>query len=274
MWLILVVVMVIIIGFYIYVTHSNNINSVKNFYNDDSIIRLMVGDMFGKMSWHSPYTVNGKTDYQILKSYINPKSVVLDFGCGVGGTAIKLAKELNCTVYGLNISKKQKDIMKSNIESEGLSKQVFCILYDGITFPECLYKEPKLFDAVIFQESMCHVKDKYNVFKQIKRLLKSNGIIFGQDWFKLKDSQNIEKTDFYYKTKLETPQTYIDHLNRLGFTNIQFTDLKNKSKDLNKIFPKKLENLDKNNPIEMGGASMSRAFHNDEFTIGILTFNN
>jgi 2-polyprenyl-3-methyl-5-hydroxy-6-metoxy-1,4-benzoquinol methylase len=240
----------------------------KQFYNDDHIINLMTGDMFGKLNWHSPYSIKGKNDFQILSSFIKPKSVVLDFGCGVGGTAIRLAKELNCTVYGLNISEKQKAIMDIEIKKRGLVNQVFCVLYDGKTFPNFLLN--KKFDAVIFQESMCHVVDKYNTLKQIKSLLKTNGVVFGQDWFKLNDSEFIEKTDYYYVTKLETPKKYVKYLKDLGFKNVQFIDLKTKSKDLYALFPKNTNQLQLKGRIEMGGAAMSKAFHNGDFTIGLL----
>jgi SAM-dependent methyltransferase len=268
MWIAIAAIIIAAIAIYVYFTKRRD--AAKTFYNDDYIVSLMVGDMFGSLSWHSPYSINGKTDFEILKSYIKPGSVVLDFGCGVGGTAIRLAKELNCTVYGLNISEKQKAIMDREIEHHKLENQVFCVLYDGATFPAFSCK----FDTVIFQESMCHVQDKQRAMKQLKNVLKPNGTLFGQDWFKLKDSHSIfiQNTDHYYATKLETPQAYIHYLHTSGFTNVKFIDLKSQTTDLNPLFPKNTDHLrlNKNNPVEMGGAAMSKAFHNGEFTIGLL----
>lgn len=250
----------------------NNQKSVYNFYNNTNTIMEMVNENnFRKNSWHTNFKYNEyDNDITILKSWIKPKSKVLDFGCGVGETSIILAKDLDCNVIGINIAPDQKKEMDINITNNRVNNKVNCILYNGENLP----KLENDFDVIIFQESMCHVKNKQNIFNQFFNILKIGGIIYCQDWFikdmKYSNDENIKKSNYYFKSYIETMNMYINYMSNFKFALLQYLDVKNLPKnDLDNMFIIGEIN-DKMSDIEKGGQYLSRAYRDGIFMIGII----
>ena len=62
---------------------------------------------------------------------IRAGSRVLDVGCGLGGSAIWLARELKCSVLGLTISPAQLEMARTRAIEEGLEDRVRFQLEDA-----------------------------------------------------------------------------------------------------------------------------------------------
>lgn len=104
---------------------------------------------------------------------------ILDAGCGVGGSAIFLAKEYGCKVTGITLSKKQVDTCYRNANRYGVINNVRFAVGNFIQmeFPK------NSFDVVWAIESACYAPDKKILLKEFKRVLKNNGRLIIADGF-------------------------------------------------------------------------------------------
>ena len=111
---------------------------------------------------------------------IKKEHKVLDAGCGIGGSAIYLAKNIGCTVQGITLSKKQSETANRLAQKNKLDHLV--------TFSQANYLETgfddNAFDIVWAIESFGSSPDKSLFFKEMKRILKPGGRILFADMFK------------------------------------------------------------------------------------------
>src|SRR5437016_8443377 len=93
---------------------------------------------------------------------LQPKSHVLDVGCGHGGTAVYLAHKYNCTVRGLTISEKQAKRVRQRAKAAGVTERVEVKVADAdhYDFPRQTY------DAVWTMESSEHRSEERRVGKE------------------------------------------------------------------------------------------------------------
>ena len=121
-------------------------------------------------------------DEMIRAAKLRPKSKVLDVGCGVGGTSIKLASELGCDVTGVSLSPVQIGMAKENLAKMAPGVSVRFLEMDGekLDFPG----EDGTFDAVWISEALSHFPNKELFFMHALRLLKPGGKWVCVDWFK------------------------------------------------------------------------------------------
>lgn len=102
---------------------------------------------------------------------------VLDAGCGVGGTAIFLAKTLGCQVTGISLSAEQVNQAKQNAETNGLNH---LLSFSQQNFNQTKFPDAS-FDVVWGLESVVHEENKSAFLKEAKRILKPGGrIILGE----------------------------------------------------------------------------------------------
>ena len=112
-----------------------------------------------------------KIDHIIKKLDVKKGQKILDVGCGWGGMAFELAKQKNCEVTGISLSKNQINYCKNKAKELGLDNQVNFELVD--------YREIKgQFDRIYSVGMFEHVGKKfYNTFfKSMNSLLKNDGI--------------------------------------------------------------------------------------------------
>ena len=89
--------------------------SVSEFYDDTS--RKTWQKVIGKDLHYHVGWGEGNIFYNAVKhlyQFIEPKSTILDCGCGWGGTGKVLKRDLNCDVTGVTISKVQSDYINDN----------------------------------------------------------------------------------------------------------------------------------------------------------------
>ena len=112
-----------------------------------------------------------KIDHIIKKLDIKSGQKLLDVGCGWGGMAFEIAKQKNCEVKGISLSKNQINYCKEKAKELNLDNQVSFELAD--------YREIKgTFDKIYSVGMFEHVGKKfYKVFfESMNKLLKENGI--------------------------------------------------------------------------------------------------
>lgn len=112
---------------------------------------------------------------------------ILDAGCGVGGSAIFLAKEKNTKVTGITLSEKQLEFANKKKEELNLQSLVEFKLED---YTATSFKS-STFDVIWAIESLTSAPDKSKFAKEAHRLLKPGGKLIIADYFKT----SIEKQD-------------------------------------------------------------------------------
>ena len=124
-----------------------------------------------------------------LMGNITRNDEILDAGCGVGGSAIFLAKKYGCKVSGITLSKRQVKTacgfsQKNNVAHLARFEEMD---YTNTRFPE------NQFDVIWAIESMQTAPEKGVFFKEMQRVLRPNGRLLMADVFKRGDWQ-IDQT--------------------------------------------------------------------------------
>ena len=112
-----------------------------------------------------------KLDHIITKLNIKPGQKILDIGCGWGGMTFEIAKQKNCEVVGISLSKNQIQYCKKKAKELNLDNQVKFELED--------YRELKgSFDRIVSVGMFEHVGIKFykTFFRQMNNLLSRDGI--------------------------------------------------------------------------------------------------
>lgn len=152
---------------------------------------------------------------------------ILDAGCGVGGSAIFLAKEKQAKVSGVTLSEKQYRYGKKHIEEAGLENLVDINIGDYTETPF----NNNTFDLIWALESLTSAPDKKKFAREAARILKPNGRIIIADYFATgknrPDPHNLlEKwRGLWSMAKFLDLDTYIDIFNNEGYKLIRREDV-------------------------------------------------
>lgn len=123
--------------------------------------------------------VNGNRS---LAQFGNIKSsdLILDAGCGIGGSAIFLAKNIGCQVKGITLSEKQVETAKRLAKNNNVDHLVeFKVMdYTKTNFSD------STFDVIWAVESFGSAHEKASFLQEMKRILKPGGKILFTDTFK------------------------------------------------------------------------------------------
>jgi tocopherol O-methyltransferase len=111
---------------------------------------------------------------------IEPGARVLDVGCGLGGSALWLARNLNCSVLGLNISHVQVAMATEKARVEGLDGRAEFIVFDA----NHLDLPAESFDVVWVIECSEHITDKARFITDCARVLKKGGTLALCTWLR------------------------------------------------------------------------------------------
>ncbi len=108
-------------------------------------------------------------------------SRALDFGSGVGGPTVYMAKVSGASFVGVSNNASLTERASSLAKQLAVSNATFLTIADEDykQFPQ--FPEASL-DAVTFYESVCHLPDKAAFFKAAYRVLKPGGRLVGIDW--------------------------------------------------------------------------------------------
>ncbi len=112
-----------------------------------------------------------KINHITKKLDIKKNQKVLEIGCGWGGMAFEIAKQKNCEVKGISLSKNQINYCKKRAKELGMDNQVSFELAD---YREVEGKYDRIFSVGMFE----HVGKKFYkaFFESVNKLLKEDGI--------------------------------------------------------------------------------------------------
>ena len=108
---------------------------------------------------------------------------VLDFGCGLGGVSLYLAKHFDCQVYGIDINPHMIEKLRVNY-SKLTAKEAFAGQLKAMTYSDSqqLPFDTESIDIIISKGVLTHVQYKTIVFNEFHRVLKMNGQLCINDW--------------------------------------------------------------------------------------------
>ena len=171
----------------------------------------------------------------VAPARIEKHHYVVDAGCGVGGTAIYLAKSYGCTVSGINLNRMQLDIAAEKTSAAGLEDR---ISYGYADCGQLLPFTDASVDAVVNIESACHYTDRSQFLREVSRILKPGGRIVAMDWMArdgLMDGQYEQYIAPLCKPfavhGLESQSTYSEKLRETGLEILQFEGFDGKDAD-------------------------------------------
>ena len=164
---------------------------------------------------------------RMIEAIVAPAAIgeschVVDAGCGIGGTAIYLARTRGCTVTGVNLHRGQLEIARGKARDASLAHRI------GFEYGNCSHHLPfagDSIDVVVNIESACHYSDRGQFLREVCRILKPGGRIVAMDWL-MRDGTSAEQYDRYIRpvcehwalSGLESLSTYAGRLRGAGLT--------------------------------------------------------
>lgn len=111
---------------------------------------------------------------------LKASDLVLDVGCGLGGTARYLAEQYQCNVVGVDLTEEYISVGKTLTELVGLSDLVELRHGSALAIP---YEDEK-FDIVWTEHVQMNIADKNRFYSEIARVLKPAGRLLFHDIFR------------------------------------------------------------------------------------------
>lgn len=162
------------------------------------------------------------------KVQIKSTDLVLDAGCGVGGSAIYLAQKYNCSVHGITLSKNQAEFAENKAKEKNLNHKTTFSVGDFTKMPF----NDESFDVVWAVESVCHAHEKSDFLKEAFRVLKKGGRLIVADFFRKMENPDIGEDKLlknWGKSWAVPHFEYIKHFeikaNKNGFSNLQIQNI-------------------------------------------------
>lgn len=186
-------------------------------------------------------------DVTVAPAEIQADHHVLDAGCGIGGTAVRLAQMYGCRVTGVSNTKLHLEIGDGKAKEAGLDDRVS---FKHADCSEYLPFDDESIDVVANIESACHYKDRHQFLREVYRVLKKGGRIVAEDWL----AQDNLPSDLYKKSiqpicdltamiSLESESGYRRMLQDVGLRLLEFRGFDGEETDNFRIFEVYYRNL-------------------------------
>ena len=118
----------------------------------------------------------------LAHSGLQAKGRALDFGSGVGGPTLHMAKVSSAMFVGLSNNEVLSQRARARAVELGLSDTVSFFTTGDDDYKHMVAFADDSFDAVTFYESVCHLPDKAAFFRTVFRILKPGHRLVGIDW--------------------------------------------------------------------------------------------
>ena len=148
-------------------------------------------------------------------AHLGPASVLLDTGCGGGGTSILIHELTQSRVLGIDTSLQQLARAREAIPRRGLQDMVDCVPGNFLD----LKFASQTFDAILANENSEHVSDLTAMFQEFVRVLKREGVIVVVAWCATSSEtgkQAKEQVDSHYLTDIHTRNQYLSAIASVG----------------------------------------------------------
>lgn len=154
---------------------------------------------------------------------LKPGQVVLDVGCGIGGSAFYMVKEFGVKVVAIDLSSNMINIGLERAKEVGISEDD--VQFEIADATKRDYK-PETFDVIYSRDTILHIPDKLALFKQFYKWLKVGGKVFISDYC-CSDGEHSEQFKAYVKQRgynLLSPKRYGEVLEEAGFSKVKAQD--------------------------------------------------
>ena len=171
--------------------------SVEGIRKDSIRSHYQIGTLFYRLLWgphihhglwygdESPYVAQCQlTDALADLAQISANDKIVDIGCGMGGSAIRLAKMRGCDVTGVTLSPLQKRWASFSSTFNRVAKQTRFLAEDA----ETVDFDPESFDVVWSVECTEHLFNKPEFFRRAIQWLRPGGRIAICVWFEGEDA--------------------------------------------------------------------------------------
>jgi tocopherol O-methyltransferase len=159
---------------------------------------------------------------------INSSDFVLDAGCGQGGSALWLAKNIGCHVKGVTLVPHQASVANREAKERQIEDRAEFYVKD--------YAETGLpdqsFSVIWACESLCHSPSKKTFYDEAFRLLKPGGRLIVAEYIRHRRDYNKEDEAIlqdwcsgWSMPDLDTWMEHQGHLKESGFTDIRHDDI-------------------------------------------------
>lgn len=189
-------------------------------------------------SVHFGYYDNGITDHgeallkmnevMATKAGIGKGDIILDAGCGQGGSSCWLAENYNVRVKGITLVPHQVEKAKKHAARLNVS--------DAVQFYEMDYTqtsfEDESFTVIWACESLCHALHKEDFYREAFRLLKPGGRLICAEYFRSKrplpdegEKLLMEWLNGWSIEDIDPKEEHIHNARKCGFDDIIFEDI-------------------------------------------------
>jgi cyclopropane fatty-acyl-phospholipid synthase-like methyltransferase len=175
---------------------AEHVNRVADYYDANTRRFLRFGESANYNAIHRGLWMPGVTNTTEAADAVNRLVVerlaghvpagegrVLDLGCGVGATVIRLARAMNAQVTGVTISRVQVEIAEQRLAAEGLAERCQVVCGDFAQLPT----EPR-YHAMVAIESVVHTPSLPELTSSLAaRLCPGGRLVLCDDWMTDKD---------------------------------------------------------------------------------------
>jgi geranyl diphosphate 2-C-methyltransferase len=150
-------------------------------------------------------------------------SVVLDAGCGGGGTSFMIHETFHCQIEGFDLSTGQIELAKKVRQQLGYSNCYFSV-GNMLNLP----REKQFYDLVFSCESSEHITDLDAMYREFQRVLKPLGHLIIIAWCSVNSPIGKilkSKVDEHYLTDIHTVEEYVTSAKRHGWEITNEVDL-------------------------------------------------
>ncbi|MCG8605926.1 methyltransferase domain-containing protein [bacterium] len=111
---------------------------------------------------------------------LKASDLVLDVGCGLGGTARHLAERYQCKVVGIDLTEEYISVGNRLTERVGLTDKVELRQGSALDIPY----DDDLFDIAWTEHVQMNIADKHRFYSEMTRVLKPDGRLLFHDIFR------------------------------------------------------------------------------------------
>lgn len=165
-----------------------------------------------------------ENDFVAKLASCNKDLKILDAGCGVGGTAIYLAKKYHYSITGITLNSPQVKIAQQHAKKNEVS--------DLVSFSTADYTQTQFadntFDCVYAIESVSHSPSKLAFTNEAFRILKPGGkLVIADGYVKRQPENSLERKLLYsYQLAFALPEASMENdmtnaLQKSGFIHVQ-----------------------------------------------------